>query len=331
MNETTTNGKKSYSKIGWTYFIFTIVVSVLQMIVLYGGPELFPQLGTTNAQMVLSTGTMYVTGMIVLNLCFKGFHLQPYTLEKKNMSVGSFFKAFLMCYALLIISNLLGTFVTTFIGKLKGEALINPVEQLALNMSMPVLLLVTVVGAPIFEELFFRKFLLDRTVRYGELVSIVISGFMFGLFHGNLSQFPYAFALGAFFAMIYIRTGKIGYTMLLHAIINFMASIASVIVLKAVDLDMFDNLLYSTTPEEILSAFTMEGIMGMGVLLIYELAVLILVIVGVILWILEAKKFFFKPKEEQIPNGKGFSVSLLNGGMIAYTILWTISIIFATI
>lgn len=334
MDETMLPAKKTYSKLGWTYFIFSLAVTIVQMIVLYGSPEVFPVLGTMDAQILLSTGSLYLVGTPVLIFCFKAFKLQTFSVEKKNMSVISMVKAFLMCYALLIITNLLGTLITTFIGVLKGTPVINPLEEVAMNMSMPLLFLVTVVGAPIFEELFFRKFLIDRTVKYGELVSVMISGFMFGLFHGNLSQFPYAFALGVFFAMIYIRTGKIGYTMILHACINFMGSIASSLVVQAVDMEMFTKLASSTSPEEILDTFAMmEGINigGIAVLLVYEMAVFILVIVGTILWILEAKKFFFKPAEEQIPKGKGFRVSILNGGMIAYIILWGITIIFATI
>ena len=35
--------------------------------------------------------------------------------------------------------------------------------------------------APIVEELVFRKFLIDRVVKYGEWVAIITSGLMFGL------------------------------------------------------------------------------------------------------------------------------------------------------
>ena len=143
--------------------------------------------------------------MLILPIGFQKAQVPVTVLQKKHMTIGAFFKALFMSYSLLIITNLIGTLITNMIGILKGSPIINPVEEIALNMDLPFLILFTVIGAPIFEELFFRKFLVDRTAQYGEGVSVVISGFMFGMFHGNLSQFPYAFALGAFFAYICAR------------------------------------------------------------------------------------------------------------------------------
>jgi membrane protease YdiL (CAAX protease family) len=247
------------------------------------------------------------------------------------MSFGAFVKAVLMSYSLLIITNLVGTLITTAIGNLKGSPIINPVEEITLNMNIPFLLLFTVIGAPIFEELFFRKFLVDRIVQYGELLSVIISGFMFGLLHGNLSQFPYAFTLGAFLAFIYIRTGKIRYTIILHAIINFMGSIVGGLILKNIDLDFFDSILGSVAPEEMLMTLTIQDLFGFLVLIIYEMTIMILVVIGIIFWILEFKKFFFKTGEYDIEKGSRFKTSVCNRGMMVYIIFWLIMIVLASI
>ena len=45
---------------------------------------------------------------------------------------------------------------------------------------------------------------------------MLFSGLMFGLFHGNLNQFVYAFVLGLCFGFIYVKTGNIRYTIGLH-------------------------------------------------------------------------------------------------------------------
>ena len=58
---------------------------------------------------------------------------------------------------------------------------------------MIVTFLYMVICAPILEEYIFRKLIVDRTVKYGQGVAVVLSGLMFGLFHGNLNQFAYAF------------------------------------------------------------------------------------------------------------------------------------------
>ena len=60
----------------------------------------------------------------------------------------------------------------------------------ATESNMMVTFLYMVICAPILEEYIFRKLIVDRTVKYGQGVAIVLSGLMFGLFHGNLNQFP---------------------------------------------------------------------------------------------------------------------------------------------
>ena len=107
----------------------------------------------------------------------------------------------------------------------------------------------------------------------------------------------------SFFAYIYIRTGKIGYTILMHAVINFVGSIVGSLILKYIDLSVYEGILTSTSIEEIFAALTMENMVGVFVLLIYEMVILTFVVIGIILWILEFKKFYFKPAEQDIPKG----------------------------
>ena len=330
MDDITTT-QKAFSKIGWIYTIFSAAITVLQLIIVNVVHLVKPEVLTTEVQILISTVILYVLGMLILPIGFQKAQVPVTVLQKKHMTIGAFFKALFMSYSLLIITNLIGTLITTMIGILKGSPIINPVEGIALNMDLPLLILFTVIGAPIFEELFFRKFLVDRTAQYGEGVSVVISGLMFGMFHGNLSQFPYAFALGAFFAYIYIRTGKIGYTILMHAVINFVGSIVGSLILKYIDLSVYEGILTSTSIEEIFAALTMENMTGVFILLVYEMVIMTFVVIGIILWILEFKKFFFKPAEQDIPKGRCFEASICNKGMLVYIGFWLIMIIIASI
>lgn len=330
MDDITTT-QKAFSKIGWIYTIFSAAITVLQLIIVNVVHLVKPEVLTTEVQILISTVILYVLGMLILPIGFQKAQVPVTVLQKKHMTIGAFFKALFMSYSLLIITNLIGTLITTMIGILKGSPIINPVEEIALNMDLPFLILFTVIGAPIFEELFFRKFLVDRTAQYGEGVSVVISGLMFGMFHGNLNQFPYAFALGAFFAYIYIRTGKIGYTILMHAVINFVGSIVGSLILKNIDLSVYEGILSSTSIEEIFAALTMENMTGLFILLVYEMVILTFVVIGIILWILEFKNFFFKPAEQDIPKGRCFEASICNKGMLVYIGFWLIMIIIASI
>lgn len=110
---------------------------------------------------------------------------------------------------------------------------VNPIQQVIENSNVYINIIILSIVAPIFEEIFFRKLLIDRTIKYGATLSIILSATLFGLFHGNLNQFFYTFFIGGFFAYVYIKTGKIIYPIILHAIINFSGSVISTIFIQA--------------------------------------------------------------------------------------------------
>ena len=87
------------------------------------------------------------------------------------------------------------------------------------------------IGAPVFEELAFRKTLLNALHPYGEAQAAFATALLFGLMHGNPAQFILAFTLGLILAAVYQRTGKIIYTMLLHFLINTSATIPDILIM----------------------------------------------------------------------------------------------------
>ena len=50
--------------------------------------------------------------------------------------------------------------------------------------------------APFGEEILFRGFLLQNFKRYGVRFAIIFSAILFGIYHGNIVQTPFAFILG---------------------------------------------------------------------------------------------------------------------------------------
>jgi membrane protease YdiL (CAAX protease family) len=101
-----------------------------------------------------------------------------------------------------------------------------------------VLALVTCVGAPVFEELFFRGLLQTRLVgRYGTVAGIAIASVLFGAAHLIGWQGPvtlvYALAVaGGGIALGTVRhiTGRLGTSMLAHAFFNAQALLALALV-----------------------------------------------------------------------------------------------------
>ncbi len=137
-----------------------------------------------------------------------------------SFSPRAFARTAVFCLGVLYLFNFLTLLLVSALESLSGLSTGNLLESAAESMSSGAFLLLTCVAAPIFEELIFRRLLLDRLRPFGDRCAIWISAVAFGLFHMNLYQLFYATALGLVFAGIALKTGKLRYTILLHAIVN---------------------------------------------------------------------------------------------------------------
>lgn len=91
-------------------------------------------------------------------------------------------------------------------------------------LPLPVILLGACILGPVCEELLFRGLLAGRLARYGQKPAALVSALLFGLYHANLSQFFYAFALGLLLAYAYFYTGTLRAPIALHMLFNFFGS-----------------------------------------------------------------------------------------------------------
>ncbi len=85
-----------------------------------------------------------------------------------------------------------------------------------------VLALIVVVGAPIVEELFYRGLFLRALRKRGipDVWSCVISGAVFGAMHFQPLQFAGLFVLGTVLALLAVRTGRLGLSIVTHMAFN---------------------------------------------------------------------------------------------------------------
>ena len=233
-----------------------------------------------------------------------------------------------MCFGLVYLTNIIANVMTFFIGLIKGNAVNNVIANVAMSVSIWLVVLYMVLIAPFMEEYVFRKLIVDRTVKYGQGVAVLMSGLMFGLFHGNLNQFVYAFALGSFLAFLYVKTGNLKITIALHMMINFMGGVVSVLALKGLDMEAYQEAFLSGDTA-LITAYLGEHLGGLLLYGIYLFFVVGMIIAGGVLIIiaLAKKRFVLEPGQEALPAGKGFSTLLLNPGMILYCIFWISMII----
>ena len=243
--------------------------------------------------------------------------------EEHKLGAGKGFVFFLISIFLMYTGNIIGTMLSMI---LSGGTAVNGVVELVQD-NHPLKVLFVVILAPVLEELVFRKELLDRTRRYGERAAAMLSAVTFGLLHMNLYQFFYAFALGLVFAYIYLRTGRLRYTAILHAIINFMGSVIAPWVLEVANADVLATL-DPTMPTEELLALYMEILPGLLVTLAYSLVLIGFFIAGLVLFIIKVGRLVWKPASDQLPERTAFRTIYCNGGMIAFMALCLVMIVF---
>ncbi len=155
---------------------------------------------------------------------------------------------------------------------------------------------------PLLEEFCMRGVLMSSMQRYGNIFAIFASAFIFGLFHGNFTQIPFAFMCGLFFAYITIATNSLWPAIIVHAMNNGMSCV-SIVLTKYFD----DNVANAV--------FYIASIGGIA-----------LSIVALVIYLVRYKKDFILKKPAKIPNfssAKKFRKFMSSPGMIIATILYT--------
>ena len=302
--------RRFFSKIGFNYFALGIIVLVLNLFIGLFISIINPNLLSNQTMMTFFSAiwTYLLPLPIFIYIMRK---TEAKTLEKHKMTVKTFVICISITMFLMWIGNIMGVIITSGIGSLIQHEVANPINDVINNSGLVSNLIIITTIAPIFDELIFRKLLIDRTIKYGGTISVLLSGLLFAFFHGNLNQFFYAFLLGGFFAIIYIKTGQIKYTIGLHMIINFIGSVVSLFVSQPL-MDLANGSVISPT-----STF--------GVIL-YILITLGLTVMGLIYSIKYFDKSRFDGSEKEIILKNPVSTILLNPGIICFILLMSYTI-----
>ena len=295
--------KKFFSKIGANYLILGIMAIVLQIILVNIISVINPEyLHDINIVTVISSLCNYILPFPIFYWLMK--KLDDVEIEKADISVKTFILYTGITITLMWIGNMAGLIITMLLSGAMQSDIANPVQQLINSADIWINLLVISIFAPICEEILFRKFLIDRTIKYGAKVSIILSAVLFAFFHGNLNQFFYAFLMGGFFAYVYIRTGKITYTIILHAIVNIMGSVVSLILANSVT-----NIQINPNP--------IDAVIIIG----YVAIILSFLIIG-LYGLTKIKKARFNGSKTQISLKNPFKTVYLNIGMILFILFF---------
>ena len=218
------DSKKYFSTVGLAVFAFMFVSYSVSFAASMLMAKLAPQLLESAAVSYgLSLIAQYGLGLpAALYILSK---LPRDTSASEQLGAKGFIAALCVAFTFINVGSTVADLITGGLSLLLNRELINPVQSTASGESVLVNLIFLGLLAPIIEELVFRKLFCDRLLPLGEGYAVILSAAIFGLVHGNLFQFFYAFLTGMLFSYIYVKTGRIRYTVVIHTIINLLGGV----------------------------------------------------------------------------------------------------------
>lgn len=250
-------------------------------------------------------------------------------LHKNPMPFGKFMKILAICFGASYVGNLIGSLLLSFWNTSTGNSVGDELVTVLYDMDPLLMILSVSILGPLLEELFFRKLLIDRLRVFGEATAILLSAFLFALFHMSASQMLYALAGGVMMGYFYCRTGNYWLTSLIHMIFNTVSGVIPMLFLPKINafeaaMQNLEASLPTDAGADVLAEMMMPVIEEYGPVLglygLYSLIVLALNITGIVLLCKSFAKFKERKGEFSLPFKTSAKTVFKTPGIIVYTV-----------
>jgi len=222
--------RRRFSQVGWALIVYYVIMNILAVVAM-AGEGLRQALGVlrgggfADVDMSAVAGNAWgyiltiAVGLVILYAWKGGDYWREELLVKQRRMDGVAFSWLLcLCMGVQMVNSLWIGLLETILNQfgLSAMAMMENVSGASDTVSM---FLYASLLAPIAEELLFRGYVL-RTLRpFGKRFAIFGSAFLFGIFHGNLLQTPYAFLMGLLLGYVTVEY-SIFWAMALHMFNN---------------------------------------------------------------------------------------------------------------
>ena len=291
----------------------TVATTVAQAIIYGAVYEYFPALAENDWFMIIaSTVPIHLFGMPVAYLLL--LTVPKSAPQRRRLNPLMWVGFLCLCFTLSVAANVAGQYFSDWITFLLGIKVENEVQEITSVTPLGINILVVGVLAPSFEELFYRKAIIDRLRRYGDLPAVLISGVIFGLMHGNLSQIFYTTAVGILLSFIYVRTGSVLYTISIHSAFNMICGVYTTELIRRLGDDLI--------PAE-------GDAVGGFMLAAYSIFCIVALIVGVIFLLVNFRRSLrtLGPGEYPVPRNKWANVLVANPGTWVFVAMTVFTVV----
>lgn len=168
------------------------------------------------------SGPGYVLSALLVVLTirlWKGQGYLPQAMKKQgSMSLPAFLGSLGVFMSVQTVSGILISYAESILNHWGLTSMHAQLQASGQSSTLSMFLYVGIL-APIVEELMFRGAIFDTLLPFGRRFAMVSSALLFGLFHGNLIQIPFAFLVGLVLAYVRSEYGMI-WCIALHFINN---------------------------------------------------------------------------------------------------------------
>lgn len=306
--------RRTFSRIAFSLAAYTAVSYAVMLLLrfllqLSGLAEAVA--GNIPLSLVLSVVPMYLCGLPVLWLIVRKMPKTP--ICREPFSPVGFLILFLVSRAFLTVGSLVSRILVGILERLLGHEIADSTTEMVESAPAWLLFVLVVLLAPLFEELIFRRLFIDRLAGYGDKAAILFSSALFGIAHGNFYQFVYTFLLGLLLGYLYTRTGKLRWSFLLHAITNFLGSVAALPILRA--MRRLEELMRQESPD-LSETFRLSSLVLSYSVILYGMALL-----GVVFFFLYKKRIRLTESEYPLPAKTLWSAAVCNPGTAVFLLV----------
>lgn len=224
--------RRDIGSYGWALVVYYILMNVcviasvmIPMVVrsvqmaLNGDPTGMVEL---DQEAVLGNGWGYIAACLLGVLLARGWKGKSFFdgiwRTRRNMTPGSFWGLLALFVSGQLVFQWLAA-IEELVLNLFGLSLMEAMELATSFSDTFSMFLYTSLFAPVVEEILFRGIVMRGLEKYGKWFAITASSVLFGLFHGNPAQSPYAFAVGMVMGYVAMEYSLL-WAMVMHMINN---------------------------------------------------------------------------------------------------------------
>lgn len=304
--------KSFFSRICFSLVVYIVLTQCLGVLADYILNSINPELAESqNVWLIISTAIQYLIGFPALYLILKPM---PKSAPVKAKLTGKeFFKVASISVFLMYVGNYVSLILMEAIESRFGALPENGIATILTDTDYIISIFLVGIIGPIVEEIIFRKLLIDRIRPYGEKIAVFFPALIFGLVHGSLYQFFYAFLIGTVLSYIYVKTGKIIYSTIIHCLINLVFGVLTSYISSLIDLEqLLEFALVGSIPEEYIA----ENLIPLSLYGIYTVIFYVFFFAGLVNFNRQIYRIRFKKGEVLFPKGKTLEVLTFNAGAI---------------